>query len=153
MHCKLLSNWRRKEVGLIVIARWTPFSLAKILLFFANTFPKCVLFHVVVFLAKFSIAFAKLEPACQEEGTTPGKEVSESQKLWKTKGRGRCIDLLGLESRTIGQWSKCRRVRWVPIRGDKKSINAFLNKPADSSLIGPGVSLAQEPQVHHVAPV
>lgn len=57
----------------------------------------------MVFLAKFSTASAKLEPACQEEETTLGKEVSESQKLWKTKGRGRCIGLLGLDSRITGQ--------------------------------------------------
>lgn len=34
------------------------------------------------------------------------------------------------------------KIEMPPIQGDKKYVNAFLNKPIDSSLIGPGVSWA-----------
>jgi len=32
------------------------------------------------------------------------------------------------------------KIEMQPIRGDKKSVNAFLNKPTDSFLVGLGVS-------------
>lgn len=113
------SKLTRKGEGETHIFLWIPESLASMVLFLLNMFPKVSSFQIFERCLKQRVASFKLSfHSLQDFLTSSGKEGCDSHMTSNLKGRGILYVALELKDTSRGRWSECIRGRcWTSAFG------------------------------------